>query len=62
MCFSQSRAYDWYKSFKEGQVRVEYESDASYLRISTSEDNLTDVDQLILDNLRIIVREIAEKL
>lgn len=43
-------------------MKVKYESHVHRPRTLICEDKLTDVDALIRDNLRIIVRDITEKL
>ena len=57
---SQARVYSWAKEFREGRDRVENQPHPRRPRTSITSENVTRVEQLILDNRRITVREISE--
>lgn len=60
-CLSQARVYSWAKEFREGRDRVENQPHPRRPRTSITSENVERVEQLILDNRRITIREISEE-
>lgn len=60
-CLSKTRVYSWAKEFREGRDRVENQPHSRRPRTSVTSENVEKVEQLILDNRRITIREISEE-
>lgn len=57
---SQTQVYYWYKEFKEGRLEVEDLPHDRRPQSSCSEENIEKVKEMVLENRRVTVREIAE--
>ena len=60
-CLSKTRVYSWAKEFREGRDRVENQPHPRRPRTSVTPETTEQVEQLILNNRRIAVREISEE-
>ncbi|UYV79647.1 hypothetical protein LAZ67_18000172 [Cordylochernes scorpioides] len=58
----QSNVYRWYKMFSEGRENVNDEECAGRPSTSTTDEKINEVENMILANRRITVREVAEDL
>ncbi|VEN48760.1 unnamed protein product [Callosobruchus maculatus] len=58
----QSNVYRWYEMFSEGREDVNDEERAGRPSTSTTDENIDKVKKIVLTNLRITVREVAEDL
>ena len=58
---SQARVYTWAEKFHEGRNHVENQSHPRRPRTSITSANVEKVKKLILDNRRLIIREISEE-
>lgn len=59
---TQSKIFEWHKSFQEGRISVEDDSCLGQPSNSTTEKKQCEVRELIRSNHRLTVREIAEGL
>lgn len=57
---SQQTAYRWYKAFKEGRTEVDDLPHERRPQTSTNEENIEKVKEIVLENRRVTIREIAE--
>lgn len=57
---SQASAYNWYKSFKEGRTEVEDLPHERRPQTSINEGNIEKVKEMVLENRRATIREIAD--
>jgi len=53
--------YEWYKRFEEGREDVEDDERVGRPGTSTIDENVEEIKKIVLDNRRIIIREVAEE-
>lgn len=56
---SKTRTFEWYKMFKEGRESVEDEPHQRRPKTSTDADHVKEIKDLVLENRRLSVRDIA---
>ena len=59
---SRTRAFEWHKRFKEGQVEIEDDPRSGRPSTSRTADNIERVKQMVRTDHRLMVRMIAEEL
>ena len=59
---SRTQVFEWHKAFSEGREVVENLSHASRPSTSVNDDNMEKVKEIVLENRRVGIREIAEAL
>jgi len=59
---SRTQVFEWHKAFSEGREVVENLPHASRSSTSVNDDNIEKVKEIVLENRRIGIREIAEDL
>lgn len=59
---SRTQVFNWHKSFKEGRVDVEDEPRSGRPSTATDDNHVTKVRELVLENRRLSVRELATAL
>lgn len=59
---SKTRAYEWYKTFKEGREVVEDLSRSGRPSTSSTYENIDKVKEIVLENPHLSLREIAQDL
>ena len=59
MCRTQT--YEWWKRFKEGRTSVEDDPRSGRPSMSKTDDNVANVREVVLSNLRLTVRVVAEE-
>jgi len=59
---SRTQVFNWHKSFKEGRVDVEDEPRSGRPSTATDDNNVTKARELVLENRRLSVRELATAL
>lgn len=57
---SKKNVYKWYKLFQEGRENVEDEARPGRPSTSTTDANVKEVKEMVLNNRRITIREVAE--
>ncbi|GAB1860480.1 Histone-lysine n-methyltransferase setmar-like protein [Camponotus japonicus] len=57
---SKKNVYKWYKLFQEGRENVEDEARPGRPSTSTTDANVKEVQEMVLNNRRITIREVAE--
>jgi len=57
---NKTSVYKWYKRFQEGREDVEDDERPGRPSTSTIDDNVEKVKKMIIDNRRIIIREVAD--
>ena len=57
---SKTQVHLWYNWFKEGRDDFNDDARPSRLSTSTADENIEAVKTMILDNRRIIIREVAD--
>ncbi|XP_018347222.1 PREDICTED: putative uncharacterized protein FLJ37770 [Trachymyrmex septentrionalis] len=58
----ENASFEWHKAFSEGREVVENLSHASRPSTSVNDDNMEKVKEIVLENRRVGIREIAEAL
>lgn len=61
-CMSQSQVYEWFKRFKDGRDCVESDKRSGRPSTSKNVENIEKVRQIVRNNRRLTIREIAEDL
>ena len=57
---SQTQCFEWYSHFKTGRTSIDEDPRSGRLSTSTDDVHIDAVRDLILQNLRLTIREIAE--
>ena len=57
---SNKNVYKWYKLFQEGRENVEDEPRPGRPSMSTTDENVEAVKEIVLKNRRITIREVAD--
>ncbi|XP_037938203.1 protein GVQW3-like [Teleopsis dalmanni] len=60
-CMSKTQAYEWYKAFKEGRDVVYDLPRSGRPSTSTNDANIAKIKQLVLENRRMSLRELAQE-
>ena len=66
-CFGEStllrqQVFEWYEAFSEGREVVENLSHVSRPSTSVNDDNIEKLKEIVLENRRVGIREVAEAL
>ena len=59
---SRTQVFEWHKGFSEGREVVQNLSHVSRPSTSVNDDNMEKVKEIVLENRRVGIREIAEAL
>ena len=59
---SKTQVFEWHKAFSEGREVVENLPHASYPSTSVNDDDIEKVKEIVLENRRIGIREVADAL
>jgi hypothetical protein len=59
-CMSQTQCFEWYSRFKKGRMSIDEDPRSGRSSTSTDDVNIDVVRDLILQNRRLNIREIAE--
>ena len=59
-CLSSTQVYEWCSSFRKGRARVENEPHQRRSRTSVNDSNTKAVENIILEDHRVNIRDIAE--
>ncbi|KAJ8949729.1 hypothetical protein NQ318_005050 [Aromia moschata] len=59
---SRTQVFEWHKAFSEGREVIENLHRASRPSASVNDDNIENVTEIVLENRRVGIREIAEAL
>ncbi|EFN76790.1 Putative uncharacterized protein FLJ37770, partial [Harpegnathos saltator] len=60
-CLSKTSTFEWFKKFQEGRESVEDDPRSGRPSTSTDDAHIEKVKELVLQNRRLTVREIADK-
>jgi len=60
-CLSRSKCHEWFKRFKEGRTSTADDSRSGRPTVSTDDDHVAQVNDLVRLNSRLTIREIAEE-
>jgi len=59
-CMSRTQCFEWYSSFKTGRTSIDEDPRSGRSSTSTDDIHIDAVHDLILQNRRLTIREIAE--
>ena len=59
---SRRGVYEWIEKFKDGRTSVTHQEGAGRLRTSTGPNNVNRVNEMVLQNRRITVEEVARQI
>ena len=57
---SKTRVYEWYKRFQDGREDGEDDERPGRLRTSTTDENVEKVKEIVMNDRRITIREVAD--